>query len=162
MVSKVRVYGKAQNRTCLGIAHAYMVMFPDATLEDLRKAFPNNLNPDKGVKENFIYVDEKGTDANWDGYFREDDEVITTGDNKKVSVVKMWTKPSFERMVAQAENYEIVTEMLKEAEKDVKARFRLEFLNGFTINENKAKSKLIPLLFAALIITAILAAILMI
>ena len=89
MVSKVRVYGKAQNRTCLGIAHAYMVMFPDATLEDLRKAFPNNLNPDKGVKENFIYAGESGTDANWDGYFREDDEVITTGDNKKVSVVKV-------------------------------------------------------------------------
>ena len=39
--SKVRVYGKAQNRTALGIANAYMVMYPQATLEDLRKAFPN-------------------------------------------------------------------------------------------------------------------------
>ena len=59
MASKVRVYGKAQNRTALGIAHAYMVMYPQATLEDLRKAFPNELNPDKGTKEIFIYAHEK-------------------------------------------------------------------------------------------------------
>ena len=161
-MNKIKVLAKAQNRICLGIVHAYMAINPNSTLEDLRKSFPNNLNPDKGVKENFIYVDEKGTDANWDGYFREDEEVITTGDNKKVSVVKMWTKPSFDRMVAHAENYEIVSEILEKTEKDAKARFRLEFINGFTVTENKAKSKFIPLLFAALIITAILAAILMI
>lgn len=71
MASKIRVYGKAQNRTVLGLVHAYMTMFPHATLEDLRKAFPNSLNPDKGVAENFIYAEEKGTDANWDGYFKE-------------------------------------------------------------------------------------------
>ena len=38
MANKVRVYGKAQNRTALGIVHAYMVMYPQATLEDLRRA----------------------------------------------------------------------------------------------------------------------------
>ena len=56
-MEKVKVTGKAQNRTSLGIMHAYMAMFPQATLEDLRKAFPNNLNPDKGVSE--IFVDAK-------------------------------------------------------------------------------------------------------
>ena len=76
MPSKVRVYGKAQNRTALGIAHAYMVMYPQATLEDLRKAFPNELNPDKGTKEIFIYAEEKGTEANWDGYFKVE-ELLT-------------------------------------------------------------------------------------
>lgn len=38
--ARVKVYGKAQNRTVLGIIHAYMVMYPHATLEDLCKAFP--------------------------------------------------------------------------------------------------------------------------
>ena len=38
MVNKVRVYDKAQNRTALGIMHAYMVMYPQATIEDLQKA----------------------------------------------------------------------------------------------------------------------------
>lgn len=56
MANKVRVYGKAQNRTALGIVHAYMVMYPQATLQDLRRAFPNELNPDKGIAENFIYI----------------------------------------------------------------------------------------------------------
>ena len=72
MANKIRVYGKAQNRTSLGIIHAYMVMYPQATLEDLRKAFPNELNPDKGVKENFIDVDQYEASSNWDGYFKED------------------------------------------------------------------------------------------
>ena len=44
MASKIRVYGKAQNRTVLGIINAYLVMYPHATLADLRKAFPDSLN----------------------------------------------------------------------------------------------------------------------
>ena len=61
MANKVKVYGKAQNRTALGIAHAYLVMYPHATLEDLRKAFPNNTNPDSGVKELFLPLGEAET-----------------------------------------------------------------------------------------------------
>jgi hypothetical protein len=43
-----------------------MIINPKTTLEDLSKAFPGELNPDKGVKEHFIYADQKGTIANWD------------------------------------------------------------------------------------------------
>ena len=132
MASKVRVYGKAQNRTALGIAHAYMVMYPQATLEDLRKAFPNELNPDKGVKENFVYAEDKGTTADWDGYFKAEDELLTMGDGKKVSVVKMWTKPSFERMVSHAKLYDIEIASFEAADKGgKKGGFRLEYLNGY-------------------------------
>lgn len=132
MANKVRVYGKAQNRTALGIVHAYMVMYPQATLEDLRRAFPNELNPDKGVAENFIYVEEKGTTANWDGYFKAEDEIVETGDGKKVSVVKMWTKPSFERIVEYAKLYDIEIAQFDAADKGgKKGSFRLEYLNGY-------------------------------
>lgn len=132
MASKVRVYGKAQNRTVLGIAHAYMVMYPQATLEDLRKAFPNELNPDKGVKENFVYAEDKGTTADWDGYFKAEDELLAMGDGKKVSVVKMWTKPSFERIVSHAKLYDIEIAQFEAAEKgSKKGGFRLEYLNGY-------------------------------
>lgn len=132
MASKVRVYGKAQNRTALGIAHAYMVMYPHATIEDLRKAFPNELNPDKGTKEIFIFADEKGTDANWDGYFKAEDELLLMGDGKKVSVVKMWTKPSFERLVSHAKLYDIEIAQFEAADKGgKKGGFRLEYLNGY-------------------------------
>ena len=51
-----------------------MIMYPKTTLEELCIAFPNSLNPDSGVKENFIYVEEKGTTANWEGYFKADNE----------------------------------------------------------------------------------------
>ena len=132
MASKVRVYGKAQNRTALGIAHAYMVMYPQATLEDIRKAFPNDLNPDKGTAENFIYAEEKGSTADWDGYFKGEDELLTMGDGRKVSVVKMWTKPSFERMVSHAKLYDIEIAQFETADKGgKKGGFRLEYLNGY-------------------------------
>ena len=132
MANKVRVNGKAQTRTALGIVHAYMVMYPQATLEDLRRAFPNELNPDKGVAENFIYVEEKGTTANWDGYFKAEDQIVETGDGKKVSVVKMWTKPSFERIVEHAKLYDIEIAQFEAADKGgKKGGFRLEYLNGY-------------------------------
>lgn len=132
MVNKVRVYGKAQNRTALGIMHAYMVMYPQATMEDLQKAFPNELNPDSGVKKNFVVAGDKGTDANWDGFFQKEDELLTMGDGSKVAVVKMWTKPSFERLVAHAAQYGIEIAQFEEAEGGgKKGSFRLEYLNGY-------------------------------
>ena len=141
MASKVRVYGKAQNRTALGIAHAYMVMYPQATLEDLRKAFPNELNPDRGVKENFVYAEDKGTTADWDGFFKAEDELLTMGDGKKVSVVKMWTKPSFERIVSHAKLYDIEIAQFEAADKGgKKGGFRLEYLNGYVPPVAKKKS----------------------
>lgn len=132
MVNKVRVYGKAQNRTALGIMHAYMVMYPQATMEDLQKAFPNELNPDSGVKKNFVKAGDKGTDANWNGFFQKEDELLTMGDGTKVAVVSMWTKPSFERLVSHAAQYGIEIAKLEEAEGGgKKGSFRLEYLNGY-------------------------------
>ena len=130
--ARVRVYGKAQNRTALGIMHAYMVMYPQAKLEDLQKAFPDTLNPDSGVKKNLVYAEDKGTTADWNGFFKAEDELLTMGDGKKVSVVSMWTKPSFERLVAWAKQYGIIVAQFEAAEKGgVKGGFRLEYLNGY-------------------------------
>ena len=82
--ARVRVYGKAQNRTALGIMHAYMVMYPQTKLDEIRKAFPDELNPDSGVKKNFVYAEDKGTTADWNGFFKEPDELLKMGDGKKV------------------------------------------------------------------------------
>lgn len=165
MASKVRVYGKAQNRTALGIMHAYMLMYPHATLEDLRKAFPDSLNPDSGVKKNFIYADEQGTDANWEGFFKAEDELLTTGDGKKVAVVKMWTKPSFDRLVEQAKLYDVEVAKFEAAEKGgKKGGFTLEYLNGWTPPVPEEKKKGIPAwiwVIVALLVIGILVALLM-
>ncbi len=136
--SKVRVYGKAQNRTALGIMHAYLVMYPHATLEDLKKAFPDSLNPDSGPKINFIDYDEykKKLEANpdgWKGFFVEEDCLLNLQNGKKVAVISMWTKPSFERLVAHASQYGIDVAKFEEAEKGIgkKGGYRLEYLNGY-------------------------------
>ena len=139
MESKIRVYGKAQNRTALGIVNAYMVMHPEATLDHLRAAFPDSLNPDSGVKNNFVEAGDKGTNANWDGYFQNEDELLTMGDGTQAALVKMWTKPSFERLVAHAAQYGIEIAQFEEAEKGFgrKGGYRLEYLNGYTPPQKK-------------------------
>ena len=130
--ARVRVYGKAQNRTALGIMHAYMVMYPQSKLEDIQKAFPDTLNPDSGVKKNFIYAEEKGTTADWNGFFKKEEELLTMGDGRKVAVVSMWTKPSFERLVAWAKQYGIIVAEFEVVNKGgEKGSFRLEYLNGY-------------------------------
>lgn len=130
--ARVRVYGKAQNRTALGIMHAYMVMYPQSKLEDIRKAFPDTLNPDSGVKKNLIYAEEKGTTTDWNGFFKKEEELLTMGDGRKVAVVSMWTKPSFERLVAWAKQYGIIVAEFEAVNKGgEKGGFRLEYLNGY-------------------------------
>ena len=141
MANKVRVYGKAQNRTSLGIMHAYMVMYTHATLDDLRKAFPNSLAPDNGTGQIFIYADEKGTSADWDGYFKAPEEVLTDGDGKKVAVNKMWTKKSFENLQNHASQYGIEVAKFEEGERGVKGGFRLEYLNGYVPPQPEMKDE---------------------
>ncbi len=93
MASKVRVYGKAQNRTALGIVHAYVVMYPHATLDDLRKAFPNSLCPDSGVKELFLPVAEaEKFNTKMSLYFAKPDEVIVLADGSQVALSQVLNK----------------------------------------------------------------------
>lgn len=132
--AKIRVYGKAQNRTALGIMHAYMVMYPNVSLEELKKAFPSSLNPDCGTKEIFKTRKElqiQMQDSSWNGYFSEEECTLPAKDGK-VLVVSMWTKPSFERLVNWARQYGIVVADFESAGKiGEKGGFRLEYLNGY-------------------------------
>ncbi len=135
MVNKVRVYGKAQNRTALGIMHAYLVMNPKATLDDFKKAFPDSLNPDSGVKINFVNLKDvkKAQPEKWNGFFTDPECLLNLADGTQVAVVSMWTKPSFERLVAKAANYGIEIASFEAAEKGIgkKGGYRLEYLNGY-------------------------------
>lgn len=132
MASKIKVYGKAQNRTALGIAHAYVVMYPHATLEDLRKAFPNDICPDKGVPENFLPLEEALTyNTKMSLYFAKDDELIELADGSKVALSQVWSKPSFEKMVEQGALYDIVIAEFEKGMRGQKGGYRLEYLNGY-------------------------------
>lgn len=72
---KVKVTGKVQNSTALGIMNAYLELNPDSTLADLRRAFPNDIAPDNGVVEIFLPVSEasKFNDDSISLYFMKED-----------------------------------------------------------------------------------------
>lgn len=145
MASKIRVYGKAQNHTCLGIANAYVVMYPHATLEDLRKAFPNSICPDKGVPENFLPVEEaEKYNEKMSLYFTKPDEVIELQDGSKVALCQVWSKPSFERMVQQGKLYDIEVAEFEKTMKGEKGGYRLEYLNGYVPPVEESKKKGLP------------------
>lgn len=131
MASKVRVFGKAQNRTALGIINAYLVMYPQATFEDFEKAFPKTLNTDSGWPVNFKHLEECQSENEKGFWFTEEDEVLHLQDGTNMVVVKMWTKPSFERLVEHAKQYDIEVTEFEKGMKGQKGGFRLEYLNGY-------------------------------
>ena len=141
MTNKVKIYGKAQNRTALGIVNAYLIMFPDATLDELRKAFPDKLNPAAGDHGLFILKSEINPESHFDAYFTHEDELLTTGDKKKVAFFKIWPSESFNELVSHASMYGIEIAKYEAAEKGIgkKGGFSLEYLNGYVPPKKKPK-----------------------
>lgn len=137
MPSKVRVYGKAQNRTVLGIINAYLVMYPHATKEDLDKAFPSSelLKRASGMKDFkslFRTPEEWKKDVSNQGlWFSESDERLKLQDGKEYILLKLWPKEAFEDMVSHASMYGIEVAKFEQGEKGVKGGYRLEYLNGY-------------------------------
>lgn len=159
MASKVKVYGRAQNRTALGIAHAYLIMYPHATLEDLRKAFPNSICPDKGAPENLLPLAEaealNARNTSVSLYFAKQDEVLTLADGSQVAFAQIWSKPSFERMVEQGKLYDIeVAEFEKTVGKE-KGGYRLEYLNGYVPPVPEVKKSGLPWIWIILALVAV-------
>lgn len=111
---KVKVRAKAQNRLALGIVRAYVAMHPEVTLDELNATFPHGINPDSGVKENFIDVTKvhEKQGANWNGYFVKDSELVKLADGVRMAVVSMWTKPSLERLLGKAAEFGIQAEQV--------------------------------------------------
>lgn len=161
MASKVRVHGKAQNRTALGIVHAYVVMYPHATLDDLRKAFPNSVCPDSGVKELFLPVSEaEKFNTKMSLYFAKPDEVINLADGSQIALSQVWSKPSFERIVEQGKLYDVeVAEFEKTAHPGQKGGYRLEYLNGYVPPVSEQPKKKSSLMWLWILLVLILAGI---
>lgn len=159
MENKVRVYSKAQNRTALGIMHAYHIIYPYAKIENFRHAFPNSISPDKGVKENFLPVEEAlEFNTNMSLYFTGDNDLIELVDGTKMAVEQVWTKSSLDNLAAKALEYGI--EIASDVPDDIKrGTFRLEYINGFNPNPNtdrkKSKHGLIWILLAVIVIIAV-------
>jgi outer membrane protein OmpA-like peptidoglycan-associated protein len=160
MNSKVRVYGKAQNRTALGIMHAYLVMYPHATIEDFRKAFPLEIS---GWDAHFRFKKDLDPVKDPPFWFCEKDELLKLQDGSEVSFLRMWTKPSFEKLVEHAKQYGIEIAEFEKGEKGSKGGFRLEYLNGYVppVPVVKSSKTWLWVLLASVVIIGILLAILL-
>lgn len=110
-VTDIKVKAKAQNRTALGVMHAYLALNPSTTLEKLREVFPNDIAPDKGVKEMFESLEKaEETNEKMNLYFSKEKELLNLGDGSKAALCTMWTKASLDRLFEKARLYHIEIE----------------------------------------------------
>jgi len=129
MEAKIRVHGKSQSRTALGIINAYLKLYPNSTLSDLQKAFPKSLNP-KSFTDNII-VPEKETKGNEKQFFERKDELVVLKNGKKLALVEVWSKEDFDAICEHAKQYGIEVSEIEEAKPFEKGSYELEYLNEF-------------------------------
>ena len=156
---KVKVTGKVQNSTALGIMNAYLELNPDCTLADLRRAFPNDIAPDNGVVEIFLPVSEasKFNDDSISLYFmKEDRPALKLSNGSKVAVSQIWTSKSLNNLISEAKKYGIQAEVHKGMEK-VKYGYIIEHIEQIssvipsTPVHEKKKSYLLPLIIMIIV-----------
>lgn len=146
--AKVLVKGENLSRTALGIANAYLLIHPDATISELNEAFPS----DKvGLGKSKMFLDEQGRTefvanlkthaANEDPetslintYFYEDENftlMLNLKDGSKVAVRQMWSKEKFPTLVEWVKQYDIYVSEFKQGARGRKGGYELEYLNNW-------------------------------
>lgn len=170
MASKVRVYGESQKWTALGIIDAYIKMYPQATLDDLNKAFPrnlftNNMNTAKTLERvDALKTAVAQTETKFDDkiveYAESHNFFLTMPDGMRITFNNlMWTKDNFPKLVEQGKLYDVEVAEFTAAEKGIGKRgsYRLEYLNGYVPPEVKPqKSKWWIWLLLLLLVAAVL------
>lgn len=136
MTGKAKVYDKAQNRTALGIVHAFLQIDPEASLEDLRDAFPHSVCPDCGIKELFLPIDEARLFNTKMGlYFIKPEETLTLSDGSRIAFAQVWSKASLDRIVNKAMTYGISAAPPDNSRSYPAIGFDLEYGNGWQLGK---------------------------
>lgn len=155
-VSKVRVHGVSMNRTILGIVNAYLVMYPQTTANELRKAFPCKItkkyegydtcldasNPRKDGSGLFHEIIIENGKRVWAANHKEveddnflfelPDETIHTADGKELAMESTWTEDNYNDFVTWAKQYGIeIASFEKHKGGPNKGMYNLEYLNGY-------------------------------
>ena len=125
----IRIHGKSQSRTALGIVNAYLKIYPDATLLELQEAFPKSLNT-KSFGDNIIVPAEK-TKEHEKQFFEQEDELIVLKDGAKLALVELWQKDDFDAICEHAKQFGIEIAEFEKAASFEKGSYELEYLNDF-------------------------------
>ncbi len=130
MKAKIRVYGKSQSRTALGIVNAYLKLNPNSTLADLQRVFPGSLNP-KSFTDHII-VPQSEALGHEKMFFEREDELVVLKNGQKLALVEVWTKEDYDAICEHARQYGIVVAEMEETTPFEKGSYKLEFLEDFT------------------------------
>lgn len=115
-ISGAKVVGRAQNRTALGMMHAFVKMNPHLTLNGLKSQFPKaKVCPDAGIDSLFYSLEEieslKNNGNKWfvnnNACFMENNEYLHLGNGEKVAFNKIWTENSLDLLQKELSNYNI-------------------------------------------------------
>ena len=105
MKIKIRVHGKSQSRTALGIINAYLKLHPDATPYEVKRAFPKSLNRRCPLDNLIIPVDD--TLGYEKLFFEHEDETIVFKNGARYALVELWDRDDFNAICEHAKQYGI-------------------------------------------------------
>lgn len=137
--AKVLVRSENMSRTALGIAHAYLLIYPNSTVESLNKAFPREQFGQGsdlflGPNERKAYIaahknDEKSLCTNY--FYEEANAMLKLKDGSEVAVMQMWSGDKFPKLVEWAKKYDIYVAEFTKGAKGKLGYFELEYLNNW-------------------------------
>jgi outer membrane protein OmpA-like peptidoglycan-associated protein len=152
--AKVLVRSENMSRTALGIAHAYLLIYPDSTVESLNRAFPKEQFGQGsdlflGPNERKAYVeahknDEKSLRTNY--FYEEEKAMLKLKDGSEVAVLQMWSSDKFPKLVEWAKRYDIYVAEFAKGARGKMGFFELEYLNNWkpVVIEKVVEKKHIP------------------
>lgn len=137
--AKVLVRSENMSRTALGIAHAYLLIYPNSTVESLNKAFPKEQFGQGsdlflGPNERKAYIeahknDEKSLRTNY--FYEEEKAMLKLKDGSEVAVLQMWSSDKFPKLVEWAKKYDIYVAEFTKGARGKLGFFELEYLNNW-------------------------------
>jgi len=143
-MSKVKVYGKSQGWTALGIVAAYVKMNPFATLEDINKAFPRELFASKNTNKLLIEMSEYEKELKESGADRvladfESERkkhwFLTLEDGTEIRFYKViWGQSNFPALTEHAAKMGIEIASFEESKGGSLGFYELEYLADFSFN----------------------------
>lgn len=119
-ITRANVIGKSQNRTALGMINAYLKMYPNTTVHELRAKFSKkSVCPDAGIADIFYTPNEIEQEiknkADWfvngNALFTADDEWLILNNGQKIAFNKMWTAKSLTLLQQAMAKYHIYGEV---------------------------------------------------
>lgn len=143
--AKVLVRGENQGRTALGIAAAYALIHPEATIDDMNRAFPREkFASTKKEQSSFITIDEfelvarEQNDTDELEFVRKVREGVAgvysfkLGDGTDITWSHiMWGKENTPVLVEWAKQYDIYVVEFEQGRRGKLGHYKLEYLNGW-------------------------------